>query len=60
MNGKRRDLIMVAIVYPVVVALGAMMLSDGAVLLGVTQIAVGLGFMGLRLSSMIKQKNVNP
>jgi mannose/fructose/N-acetylgalactosamine-specific phosphotransferase system component IID len=38
MNGKRRDILMVAVIYPIVVALGAMMLADGDVLLGVIQI----------------------
>lgn len=49
-----RNQTMTFVVYPIVVAMGAVMLADGNVLLGAIQIAVGLGAFGLRLSMMAR------
>lgn len=46
------DEIMVCFAYPVFVAMGALMLAHGHELVGVSQIAVGLGLSGARILRM--------
>lgn len=53
---RSRDMVMICIVYPIVVAMGALMLSDGNTLLGVLQIAFGLCFMGLRIALVLQRR----